>query len=240
MIGSVRRDERGITHLLLVVAAVGVCAVIFGAGYLVFAHGTTKTPSSDTSASAFGKCLSATNNDNRICNFEKDYVPLNQTQYTATVNVTSPQGTVSNLTYSSDGKGDSEVDGNSDGQDLSSIVLGGATYIKVSGSGWIEYTNGATDAPAQIDPTASMDIAAGQSGVSFQYADTEACGSLTCYKYTVTDASQSGVTQNIWFDTTSYKLRQWSFEGSTGSTEMSIDYEPVTISAPSPISAVRQ
>jgi hypothetical protein len=228
---SQRREEQGITHLLLLAAGVGVLVVLLLAGLFVFHHGKGHSGGVGITT-PFSRCLSANSHDSNICNYEKYYVPVDQTSYTATVTVTSPQGTISNITYSNDGKGNSQVVGSSDGQQLSSIVLAGATYIKLSGSGWIEYPNGATNAPAQTNPTASMDIAIGQPGLSFQYLDTEACGSLSCYKYAVSDKSQPAVTQDIWFDTTSYKLRAWSYHGTTGSTSMAITYQAVTITAP--------
>ena len=239
LIGFDQRGEQGITHLLFLVGGIGVLFVVIFAGYFVFNQGNKKDPTTSGSDTAFSRCLSANNNDNRICNFEKNYLPINDASYTSTVNVTSPQGTVSNLTYSSDGKGNSAVSGTSDGQQLSSIVLDGNTYVKVTGSGWIEYSSSAADAPAQINPTASMNIAVGQSSLTFQYLGTMACGSLSCYKYSVGESSQPDVSQVIGFDKTSYKLRTWTYQGDTGSTNMTIEYEPVTIAAPSPISAVR-
>jgi hypothetical protein len=231
------RNEQGITHLLTMAAGVGVLVVVLVAGLLVFQHGKHKAGVIGV-ITPFDTCLRSNANDNNICNFEKHYVAVNQTAYTASVTVTSPQGTISDLTYSSDGNGDSQVVGSSDGQQLSSIVIGGATYIKVSGSDWIEYPNNATSAPAQTDPTASMDIAVGEPDLSFQYVDTETCGNLTCYKYAVTDSAQPNITQDIWFDTTSYKLREWSYHGTTGSTAMTITYQPVTITAPAPVKVV--
>jgi hypothetical protein len=233
-----QRDERGITHLLLLVAGVGVLAVIFTAGYMVFNHSRNSGKDAVGLTTSFSRCLSKNSNDSRICNFEKSYVPVSQAAYTADVSVTSPQGTLSNLTYSTDGKGDSDVEGASEGQQLSSIVLSGATYIKISGSDWVEYSSGSKNAPAQTDPTASMNIGAGQSNLSYQYVDTEACGSLTCYKYNVSDKTQPNVTQDIWFDTASYKLREWSYHGSTGSTTMTISYQPITITAPSQVKVI--
>lgn len=236
-----QKDERGITHLLFLAGAVSVLAVVVVAGYLVFTQGnsTKKGTGSGTPDTILGRCLSTNSNDSRICNFEKNYTPIADSAYTATVSVTSPQGTTSNLIYSSDGKGNSEVVGSSDGQQLSSIVLSGVTYVNLSGSGWIEYPANDSSTPAQTNPTASMNIAVGESGLSFQYLGTVTCGSLECYKYSVGESSQPNVAQDIWFDTTNYKLRGWSYQGGAGTTSMTIDYEPVTITAPSPVSAVR-
>jgi outer membrane lipoprotein-sorting protein len=58
---------------------------------------------------------------------------------------------------------------------------------------------------------------------------------LTCYEYQVSGAAAGG-TQDVWFDTGSYKLREWREADSAGNTtDMTVTYQPVTISAPSPV-----
>jgi hypothetical protein len=218
-------------------AGVGVLIIVVFAGVMALGHHNNPQDTASLT-SVFSKCLNKDGNDSRLCNFEKNYIPVSQASYVASVNVTSPQGTISNLTYSNDGKGNTEVTGSSDGQNLSSTILGGATYVEISGSGWIEYPSGAANAPAQINPTANMNITVGQPNLSFEYDDTESCGSLSCYKYTVSDSTQPSATQYIWFDATGYKLRRWSFDGSTGSTNMNISYQPVTIAAPAPVRVI--
>src|SRR5580700_11945128 len=96
--------EQGITHLLLLVGALGVIFVVGLAGWAVFSHHKKNDPSNNTSGttSIYGSCM-ASNRDSRLCEFAAHYVPLNKTSYLATVTVTSPQGTISNLTYESDG-----------------------------------------------------------------------------------------------------------------------------------------
>ncbi len=208
--------------------------VVIFAGYFVFGHHNNKDAVNSTTP--FNRCLSANNNDQHLCNYQKNYAPLSQSSYTSTVNVTSPQGVPSTLTYSSDGKGNTEVVGNSESQQLSSIILSGDTYVKASGSSWVKYPSGDANAPAQFNPTATMDVVVGQSNLTFENLASAPCGSLTCYKYAISDKTQSGESQTIWFDTTSYKVREWQYEGSTGSTTMTISYQPVTITAPSPVS----
>lgn len=234
----IKSDERGFAHLLLIAGALGVVIVVGLAGWAVFGK-NKKTPSTTpkTTGSAYANCM-AGYHDTKLCQFAAHYQPLAKSSYQATVSVTSPQGTISNLVYSSDGKGDSEVTGTSDGQQLSSIELAGNTFIKVSGSDWIEYPSGATNAPAQTDPTANLDDSVAESNLSFQSLGTAACGSMTCYKYQISEHSQPDATQDIWFDTSAYLLRQWTYHGDTGSTSMTISYQPVSITAPSPVKVI--
>jgi outer membrane lipoprotein-sorting protein len=81
-----------------------------------------------------------------------------------------------------------------------------------------------------------MNIGVGSAGVSFKYIGTEACGSLTCYKYQVTDSTTPSATQYVWFDNSSYKLRQWQYsDGSGNTTDMTVTYATVNITKPSPV-----
>lgn len=231
-------EERGIAHLFLVLLVLTVITVVGVIGWRVAAHHkSSKGTGNPSSNSLPGSCLSKYN-DGRLCQFAAHYTPINKLAFKADVHVTSPQGTPSALTYSSDGKGNTSVVGTSEGQQLSVIILNNATYIRTSGSGWIEYPAGAANTPAETDPTANMDIGVGTAGLSFQYLDTMSCGNLTCYKYQVTNHALPGTTQYIWFDTENYMLRQWSYQGGTGDTTMTITYQPVSISAPAPVQVV--
>jgi hypothetical protein len=92
--------------------------------------------------------------------------------------------------------------------------------------------------PPQTNPTANLNIAVSESNLSFSYLGTGACGSLICYKYAIADRTQPSAVQDMWFDTTSYKLREWTYHGTTGSTIMTIAYQPVSITAPSPVKVI--
>jgi hypothetical protein len=234
-----RVGEQGFAHLLVVAIAVVVLAGIGFVGWSVMNHhkpGAT-TGNSAATTSAYSSCMKAYS-DGRLCQFAAHYTPISKVAYQATINVTSPQGTLSALTFASDGKGNTSLVGTSEGVQVSTIDFNGATYIKTSNSGWIEYPAGATNAPAQTDPVANMNIGVGTSGLGFQYAGTASCGSLTCYKYQVIDHGAPNTTQYMWFDTSTYLLRQWSYQGVTGSTNMTLTYQPVTIAAPSPVQVI--
>jgi outer membrane lipoprotein-sorting protein len=84
-----------------------------------------------------------------------------------------------------------------------------------------------------------MNIGVGTAGLSFKNLGTEACGSLTCYKYQVSDTAIPGK-QYVWFDTSSYKLRRWQYINGSDTTDMTLSYSTVTITAPSPVQSVSQ
>ena len=81
-----------------------------------------------------------------------------------------------------------------------------------------------------------MNIGVGTNGIYFKYLDTEACGSLSCFKYQVTDSSTPTTNQYVWFDKSKYQLQEWQASDSTnGTTDMKITYQAVNISVPSPV-----
>jgi hypothetical protein len=230
------KNEQGIAHLLIMALGIIIVIGVLATGVFVFANNKNKgaTLADSNSNSALNNCLNKYK-DSRICQFAVHYTPISKVPYSANVVVTSPQGTISNIQLQSDGNGNTALSGTSDGQQLSTVVLDGNTYVNDGSRVWLEYKAGSNYSPAQTDPTANMDITVGDSGLSFTFVDTESCGSLQCYKYLVADSASTGSTQYIWFDTSSYQLRQWSYNGSTGKSQMTISYQPETITAPSPV-----
>ena len=243
MFKKIQQDNKGIGHLLYIILVLVVVAIIGVAGWYVF--GKNKTPtnsnssntgssssSSTTSNGASSSCLS-TYHDANLCHFSEFSNDFAKTAYTAKITETA-SSTTSTMTLKSDGKGNTDLTGSSGGSTINSIMLDGTTYIQNNGSGpWIEYPSG-TSAPS-TSPTSNMNIGVGSSGVSFKYINTQACGSLTCFKYQVTDAASPGATQYVLFDNSNYELREWQYTDSSGTTDMTVSYGTVNITKPSPV-----
>lgn len=242
------RAQQGFAALILFVLLIIVALAVggFAAWRVVSNHrnhnsannGTTSSSSStgSNSASTESSCL-ATYHDSNLCHFAAFSDSIEKTSYTATLSVTQ-SGQSSTMTLKNDGKGNNELVMSGAGQTVDSIVLGSKTYVRSGGSGpWIEYDSGA-QAPV-TNPTSSMNIGVGTAGLSFKNLGTEACGSLTCYKYQVSDTAIPGK-QYVWFDTSSYKLRRWQYINGSDTTDMTLSYSTVTITAPSPVQSVSQ
>ena len=235
-----QHDERGVAQILLVVFAVVVIAAVAFAGWKVADNkkSPASSSSSNNSSSKSNPTVSsgcvATYHDNTLCKFEASSTSFDKTAYTATLKV-DQQGTNSTMTLASDGKGNTKLSTTSGGQTLNSITLDGNTYIQTGGSGpWIEYPSGAS-APTS-NPTSNMNITVGSAGISFKALGTASCGNLTCYKYQVTDTASPSTTQYVWFDNSNYNLREWQdTDGSGNTTDMTISYQPVNITKPSPV-----
>jgi outer membrane lipoprotein-sorting protein len=237
MTKKLQNNEQGIAQILIIIIAVVVLGAVGFVGYKVATKNKSKTTSSSTATTnaVSSSCLS-TYHDANICHFASFSTSFDKTAYTATI-TTTQQGTTSTLTMKNDGKGNTAMTGTSDGQQFNSILLDGNTYIG-SGGTWMEYKSGST-APTQSNPTSNMNIGVGTKGITFKNLGTDACGSQSCFKYQVTDAAMAGTTQYVWFDNSSYKLREWKYsDGSGNSTDMTISYGAVTITAPSPVQVI--
>lgn len=238
-----RDQEQGIGHVLMVVLVVVVLGVIGFAGYTVANKSnpkastktTTTTTTSEQSATNSG-CVAAYHDAN-LCKFSTN-ASLDKVAYKATLTVVNDQGT-SNMTLQHDTKGNTSSTITGSGQTIGTVMLDGNSYIQATSGGvWYEYPKGSsTDSSSSdaSDPTSSMKLVLG-AGITYKPEGKEACGSLTCFKYEVTDTATPNTVQTVWFDTQHYLLREWKAVDSTDTTDMQISYpSSVTISKPSPV-----
>jgi hypothetical protein len=238
----IRLDQRGVASMLLVIVGVVVIAAVVFAGYKVANNHKSSTASNapaksttsaNTTVAASSSCVAAYH-DNNLCKFAGNSTSFAKTAYTATLHAVQ-QGTASTMTLKNDGKGNTELTSTQGGQTLSAISLDGNEYIQATAGGpWIKYPTGVT-APTS-NPASNMKIGVGSSGITYKALGTAACGNLTCFKYQVTDSATPNVTQYAWFDNSNYQLREWQYTDASGNTtDMTINYGPVTISTPSPV-----
>ncbi|HSX31408.1 MAG TPA: hypothetical protein VLE99_05825 [Candidatus Saccharimonadales bacterium] len=237
-ITTLRKQEQGMGHILMVVLVLVVLGVIGFAGYKVMGSNkkasttTTSTTASTESKAATSGC-EATYHDANLCKFAAQ-PQLDKVAYKATVTSTDTSGTTSTLTLLSDGKGNTSLSGTSNGTTLNTIQLSGVGYVENAGV-WYQYPTGDSSAATSSDPTANMNLVLG-AGITYKPLGKEACGSMTCFKYSVSEAATPNATQYAWFDTDHYLLRKWQYTDSTsGTMAMTIDYQSVSITKPSPV-----
>lgn len=231
-------DERGVAH---VIAIVLVAVILVAGGYALYKiHASktakTSTPSTTTSAAADSSCV-ATYHDATLCHFASNSTSLAKLSYKGTI-TENQGGSTSTIVLENDGKGNTTLSGTSNGTTFNSVELSGATYLESNGT-WIKYPSGSSTATATPNPTSSMNIGVGSAGITYKKIGTAACGKLTCYEYQVIDASAPSTTQYAWFDNSSYLLREWKYTDASGNTtDMTLTYEPITITAPSPVESL--
>lgn len=239
-----RRGEQGVAHIGMVLLVVVVLAIIGFAGYTVFSKSgagskasttTTHTTEHTEAAAADQGCLT-TYKDENLCKFAAKGGALEKLPFKATATVTGGDD-AGNFTLLNDGKGNTSVDMSGGGIMLSAVTYGGHSYIKNGQGSWTDY---GTDTDSQTNPAKDMNLVLG-SGLTYTPLGKESCGSLTCFKYDLKDASTPNDQQTVWFDTKSYLARQWKVvstddDGMVSTTVMTINYPgSVRVSKPSPV-----
>lgn len=244
-IRNLRRDQRGVAPLVIVLAVVLVAAVA-GGGYYVMQK--NKDSKSNANMSAEDKAASAAISaacekevgDKDFCKYASNMSALYSYNEAYTSVTTGSYGdTQMNSTTKSDGKGNVHIttvtaDGTSE-----SITLNGTTYTKASNQTvWyrIPSSNPTEDTNANDEPAFDFDEP-DTSGPKTIYKNlgTEACGDLTCIKYQTYSEDSPSDTWTVWFDTKDYKTRKMEI-ASDGFTSTNVfTYGPVTISEPSPV-----
>lgn len=238
-------NQRGAISPLLIVVAVLIVAGIGLAGWKFISSNKTspstsasKTSSNSSSASTgvSSSCLAAYH-DSNLCHFAEFAPNFTKTAYTAKITNTA-SGATSTMTLENDGNGNTDLSGSSNGQAINAISLDGTEYVQASGSGpWIAYPSG-TSAPT-TSPTTNLNLGFGN-GITFKSMGTAACGSMTCFKYQISDTTTPSATQYVFFDNSSYKLREWQYTSGTTNTDMTITYQAVSITKPSPVESLSQ
>jgi outer membrane lipoprotein-sorting protein len=231
------QQQRGLAVIVDIILVALVLAVIAGIVYWVFQMRNNNAATVANTA-VQSDCMKKYN-DTPLCKAIANASALTNKPYTATANSNDPSQGNATFSIKSDGKGGSELTITQAGQPTTDIIeLGGATYSKTADSNtWIKYSNNASGAPTETNPANSIKIDdSANSTESYKKIGTEACGSLTCYKYQVIDSANSTTDQFIWFDNKDYLIRRWSGKDSSGATvDMTFTYQAVSISTPSPV-----
>lgn len=185
------------------------------------------------------KCMTEVN-DELFCKFAGAFGNVNTFKVTATSK--SEQGT-SSFEISTDAKDNNQMIVKQNGQEQANVVVyNGTTYLKDYSDGkWFKYASNDPNKPQVTD--LKKEFAKGDfksdSGKKITYTKigTESCDKLKCYKYQVKDPDTPG-DNFLWFDTKNYLLRRITLKDGNSSTEMTVNYEAVNITEPSPTKEV--
>lgn len=241
----IHRDSRGMALVAIVIVVV-VVAALGGIGYSVMKKNDDKKTANSTTTAASKAVQDACNklyDDKDLCKFSSSY--SGKGPYVGTFTSTDKDGHSSTFTTSMDASGNSSTIITDGGKESSALIsLNGDSYIKDETDGsWTKYPK-STDATTTADtnPTNDLKIITDDSTVTedkrttYKKLGTEACDTLTCFKYQVIDPAQPGTESIIWFGTKDYQLHKWSFKDADGSTNVgTFVYTAVTIKAPTPV-----
>jgi len=244
---SLRQNQQGVAHILLIVLIVIVVAAVGFVGWRVFNNNKksaskSSNPQLAAAASAAETACISKYHDKDLCKFVSTETaqPFDSTSSIITMSGTS-NGVLSTIVMKSDGKGNTDIRMAGSGETFNSITYNNITYTQTTAGGpWVTYgpstasSSSSTDTSSDID-SSLKDFMGSLSTTSYTKIGTEACDNLTCFKYQIKDAATPDSTQYAWFDKRDYLLRQYSVSDTSGSMTMKISYQKVTISMPSPV-----
>jgi hypothetical protein len=127
------------------------------------------------------------------------------------------------------------------------IMLDADGYVRDRNNGdWAHYHD---DSFAPTDSTATIekfDFTKADSEDVKEFRDNyrrvgeESCGDLECYKYEIVLKDDEDSKILLWFDKNEYLLRRYQTQETASSTNTQYSYEPVSITAPSPVRTVSE
>jgi len=226
---KLRKNQQGFhsLELLLVIAVIVVIGLV---GWVVWKKNSS--PKLNAAQKVVQSSCLKSYNDTKLCDFGALFTLTNK-PYKLVIKTTPKSGSADTITIESDGNGGlSYITSSGD-----IIKSAGTTYVELPNTTtWYRYAAGSTSAPAVTNPGDSLSPdfkAQAAKKVKYNYISKVSCGTLTCYKYQEVDPTQTGTTTFFWFDTKNYRLQSLTSEDSAGATtDMTVSYESVTITAP--------
>ena len=237
------KTEGGFAHVMIIMMVV-VLAAIGGIGYMVMNKNKAVTAKTGSKSVVVDKAIADECNkqlkDKDFCKFASNYKGLET--YKTTITSTSAEGTAT-MNMSADGPDKTSISSLTDGKESSAfITIGKTSYTKnIADGSWTSFTNDAkTTETAEIKDDIKIDDFSNaetseSNKTQYKKVGKEACGSLTCFKYQITDTTNKPSEDYIWFDTKDFMLRRWSSKTAEGTTTMTFSYDNVKINVPSPI-----
>ncbi len=234
------KDQRGIGHVIEIVI---IAVILLGVGGFIAwrvlsSQQQSSTSNSNSATAALEQAIANANctyDDKDLCKFMTGW------KVGADIKVESTQtsdGATTTSTFTSTQKGaNSHLVMTLGDKPYETITIGTTRYTKTTdGTWWKEVIaeSKVTESSSTYDPSfdepSTSDTAVDKT--VYKKLGTEACGSLTCFKYQIVDP-ENPATQYVWFDTQNYQLRRMFMEDSTSKFDQVYTYENVNVSAPS-------
>lgn len=183
-------------------------------------------------------------NDPELCKFMNNWsMPQ---EYSMHSTMTSKSGPTIEFASQMDGEDTHTVMKDNGKITQETITLAGVDYVKdLSDNTWWKIAREETspqeekdDTVVSIDQDFSEKMAEVEDKTTYVRLGTEACGTLTCYKYEIVDPANTMTKEFIWFDDKDYLMRKMRSEeqgGEMAVSEIETTYGNVSIVAPSPV-----
>lgn len=231
---SLRKNERGV-GAAGIIAVIVVILAIAGVGYYVISK--NKDSGSTATNQALQSECEKYYDDKDFCRFAGTWNFGGEQKMTIT---STGDGSVT--VFETDDQGNTRMTTIENGVETAGIiVIDNTTYMKNADEGnWLKLTSDAPDV-LTTDPTENLDVdfdfesEAAKDTTTITKDGKEACGNLTCFKYTISDSDTPGESTTLWFDDKDYKLRRMTHVTSEGTSSIAFEYEVETITEPSPV-----
>jgi hypothetical protein len=237
MIKSLIKDQRGVGHVVIIVAVV-VLAAIGAVGYRITQNSDSVTKNASPAVKAAISACEKTLKDKDLCKFTGNY-DIERQAYKMVITSSGKDGK-STATMSSDGKGNTSFSTSAAEGSFDTVSVNNITYMKDATDGkWWKYPASDTTAPKNDNPVSDLKIKKSDDKLakdtySYKKLGKEKCGKLTCLKYQIIDSTRPKATDYIWFDTKDYRMQRYSSTEGAETTDMVITYTNVKINVPSP------
>jgi len=240
---KINKNQSGMAHMMII-AVVVVLAAVGGVGYYVMnKNKDSAKPAVSKEQAASNKALTdACNkelNDKDFCKFASNWSAL--TNYKSTITTTSPEGTTV-IVAETENADKSKVTTSVGGKESAAYVtIGKDFYTKDEADGaWTKFTDDTKSTPVSTNVKDDVKISdfsneAETAKTQYKKIGKEACGNLTCFKYQIIDSSDTATEQFVWFDTHDYLLRRTTTKSADGTSDMTLSYGGVSVSAPTPV-----
>jgi hypothetical protein len=226
MTKPLHENEHGLSHILTALLIVIVVAAVTVVGWRVFYKKDSASISS---------CMD-TYHDKTLCNFAAANPNLAKLSYTAVDSSVNTTGQTTQITVKNDGHGNMSTFTKNGNQNYNTVTMGNTVYIQ-NGSNWIKY---AAHAPAVDNPATDLKAYFSTSStpasqrIKYKNLGKDTCSQSSCVKYQVFNPAWAG-TNYIWINPHTNRLVRWQGKNNNGVNNLVITYEPVTITAPSPV-----
>lgn len=238
-----KNKEGGFASNMILIVVVAVL-IIGGIGYTVMSKqkdssgSSSKSVTSSASSKALRDECNKKLNDKEFCTFAGNWSGL--TSYKSTITSTTAEGT-STYTMEMDGNDKSRMKTIENGKETGEFVTIGKTFYTkdMTDGSWTAFTDDSKTTTTKSKETFKIsdftDSKDEKDTTSYKKIGKDPCGKLTCYKYQIVDTARPNAEEYIWFDTKDFLMRRWYSKEGSDTTDMTISYEKVTITTPSPV-----
>lgn len=176
--------------------------------------------------------------DKKFCKFAAHVKKMGD--YKLTLKATTTD-VVNSYEVSGSKDGNIQMAASTNGKEVANIVVfNNTSYAEdLTDSTWIKYGPNAANKPDVFDIKKEIgkNDFKSDKGQKYEYKNLgkEGCGNMSCYKYQIIDTQNTVTKTFVLFDDLQFLLRSLTSSDNTGSSELTMSYETVSIVQPAPV-----